>query len=304
MSLDRVYIRFKGRVLGPLTQEKTMDMVKRGQITRQHELSTDSVAWRAAGDFEEFFPKQTSSAKSQAEAIKKDELKVKEPAEIEWYANFDGANQGPINEAGLKKWIAMGKVDSSTLLWRAGMANWTEGGVLMPECFSGSDNRAASRKGRVEAVIANTGSASDSSSGDDLSGLTGLPLRTYGWVMFLAILGMILGVLGIIGSSISFVYIASSPVSGPPKAMAVIVSLSVIVAWSMFFYISFLLLMYGNKVSVLRFRATEQALADAFRALNRFWFILGLFVLVGLVLASLIWGAIVLVGASVASMAN
>ena len=72
----------------------------------------------------------------------------------------------------------------------------------------------------------------------------------------------------------------------------------------MFFYISFLLLMYGNKVSVLRFRATEQALADAFRALNRFWFILGLFVLVGLVLASLIWGAIVLVGASVASMAN
>jgi hypothetical protein len=40
MSLDRVYIRFKGRVLGPLTQEKTMDMVKRGQITRQHELSS------------------------------------------------------------------------------------------------------------------------------------------------------------------------------------------------------------------------------------------------------------------------
>lgn len=63
---ERYYVRFKGRVLGPLTREKTMDLAKRGQITKQHELSPDGVAWKQAQEFPDLFAIERASTSQAA----------------------------------------------------------------------------------------------------------------------------------------------------------------------------------------------------------------------------------------------
>lgn len=62
----RVYIRFKGRVLGPLTKEKAGKMLARGQITRQHEVSTDRISWRSVSEVEDFFPNPRANVRNRS----------------------------------------------------------------------------------------------------------------------------------------------------------------------------------------------------------------------------------------------
>ena len=52
---DQYYVRFRGRTLGPLSTQKIHDLVRRGQVTRMHELSLDGAIWRRADEFPEFF---------------------------------------------------------------------------------------------------------------------------------------------------------------------------------------------------------------------------------------------------------
>jgi hypothetical protein len=58
MGDDQIFVRFKGRTLGPFSLERAMDMKRRGQITRLHELSTDGMSWVRATEFELLFPKE------------------------------------------------------------------------------------------------------------------------------------------------------------------------------------------------------------------------------------------------------
>ena len=56
MTDVQIYIRFKGRTLGPFSLERASEMKRRGQITRLHELSTDGMSWVKAVDVELLFP--------------------------------------------------------------------------------------------------------------------------------------------------------------------------------------------------------------------------------------------------------
>ena len=50
-----LYMRIRGRVLGPYDQEKLQGLARRGQLSRMHELSTDGVSWVRASNFPELF---------------------------------------------------------------------------------------------------------------------------------------------------------------------------------------------------------------------------------------------------------
>ncbi len=282
MAVEQVYVRFKGRVLGPLTREKTHEMIKRGQITRQHELCFDRNSWRPAHEFEEFFPRHGNASKGDSISGKKDgDQKLRGPADVEWFANFDGSNQGPTNEVELRQCIAQGKVTRSTLVWREGMAKWKEAGSVIPDWFPDS--------GTIAKVISRSFNSSRSipSADEGVSEFATIPIRTFRWVLFLGILGVTLSILGLIGNCVLFVREASSAGAGPPKALAVIIRIGAIVASTMIVYISTLLIGYGNKISVLRYRPFPEEIASALRALNRFWLVLAIFSLVTLILVSL-----------------
>ncbi len=55
----RRYVRFRGRVLGPFTDDDLKRMVRRGQVTRAHELSEDRTTWSRAGDDADLFPRRS-----------------------------------------------------------------------------------------------------------------------------------------------------------------------------------------------------------------------------------------------------
>lgn len=48
----------------------------------------------------------------------------------DWYYSKDNQQQGPVNEAEIKEMLANGKLNSSTLVWRDGLENWTTAGSI------------------------------------------------------------------------------------------------------------------------------------------------------------------------------
>ena len=52
---NQLYIRMRGRVLGPYDQEKLQSLARRGQLSRMHELSQDATNWVRASTYPELF---------------------------------------------------------------------------------------------------------------------------------------------------------------------------------------------------------------------------------------------------------
>lgn len=141
MAIRVIYVRFKGQIFGPVTIEKAAEFAKRGQITRQHEVSTDKINWKPANQVPELFPNRTDSTEAVSGSSTKGSVSQakgsSEATRVDWYANIDGANQGPVNEDAVKQWIDANKVTRNTLIWCTGMANWVEAGVTQPHWFVG-----------------------------------------------------------------------------------------------------------------------------------------------------------------------
>ena len=51
---------------------------------------------------------------------------------VQYYIIIDGSQQGPFDESTMMEWAASGKISSRTLVWRAGMQQWSAAG-LVPE---------------------------------------------------------------------------------------------------------------------------------------------------------------------------
>ncbi|MFN7629162.1 MAG: hypothetical protein ACK5PZ_20240, partial [Pirellula sp.] len=181
-------------------------------------------------------------------------------------------------------------------VWREGMAKWKEAGAVIPDWFP--------EPGTISKVISRSFNSSRSTLSIDegTSEFATIAIRTFRWVLFLGILGVTLSVLGLVGNFVLFVREASSNGVGPPKALAIIIRIGAIIASIMTVYVSTLLIGYGNKVSILRFRPFPEEIASALKALNRFWFMLGVFCFASLVLTLMTIGIIVFFEISLEAM--
>ncbi len=176
MSEDQVYIRFKGKVLGPLTFHKIQDLARRGQITRMHDLSSDGVNWVKAEEFGNVFSQARSPGSdapreevpaaqdhgNSTQALPKSPLNATKgaplldgtgtnkkellprPGEspdqtIQWYAHLNGANQGPLSSSNLEAAVKTEQITRETLIWRAGFDDWKPAVQGFPELFKQID---------------------------------------------------------------------------------------------------------------------------------------------------------------------
>jgi hypothetical protein len=294
MSSDRIYIRFKGRVLGPITNDKALEMVKRGQITKQHELSPDGSNWRLASEYEAFFPASIAKNTSQAVATKAVEKAQAATNPKEWYSHFDDANQGPVDEVGLKDWIAAGKVTTKSMIWKTGMSEWMEAGTIRPEWFSRLNHRSSS--------TAQASSANDQDTETSILSLAPIAVKPRGWILLIAICATILSSFGIIGSSLFFISAASAPGAGPIKALLVITTLAFFASWCGAFYLCVLLFRIASAIQVLAFRSNQAEASQVFLAYNRFWKTLGILITTLLVMAFLLTFMFLALGASLAPL--
>ncbi|MDB4759842.1 GYF domain-containing protein [bacterium] len=141
MSDEKFYVRFRGRTLGPFDEGKVRGLIKRGQVTRMHELSPDGVSWQKADAFPELFPaaSQPTQAFEQTDQSH-DSMPPDEPntGVAEWYAHMNDENKGPVTKNQIAQWIAAGAITQESLVWKEGTEEWEPANIAVPELFAGA----------------------------------------------------------------------------------------------------------------------------------------------------------------------
>lgn len=139
MSDQKYYVRFRGRTLGPFDETKVRELIKRGQVTRMHEISPDGLSWQPAESFAELFdPAADRSTSPQAAAqVEPDNATPQPRAEnADWYAHLNDEQKGPVTKNQIGQWVASGAITPQTLVWKDGNKSWEAAMVAIPEFFT------------------------------------------------------------------------------------------------------------------------------------------------------------------------
>jgi hypothetical protein len=212
---EKYYVRFRGRVLGPFDADKAAEMVRRGQITRVHELSPDGLAWRKADQFTELFPKKAVAiAVAEHEALDLDPVGLSFPTSggrnaagnggaamgagggaAQWFVHLDGQETGPVEQDLLAGWAKQGRVTPQTLVWKQGMGDWVPAETVLPDLF-------ATRHRQADGDSHGSRMQSASGNGQIDSGLVQELTRGRGWALTVGIMLSILFAFNIIGAGI------------------------------------------------------------------------------------------------------
>tara|TARA_R110002073_G_scaffold73085_7_gene178788 strand:+ start:5421 stop:6380 length:960 start_codon:yes stop_codon:yes gene_type:complete len=286
MSDGRIYVRFKGKTLGPLTDTKVRDLVRRGQITRMHELSSDGLAWLRAEEFSDFFQSRNSgnvqtiavtqqaTADSQSLPVASPKTSTSAPIPgqmpedgVQWYAHVNGENQGPLNSQTLSQWIGTGDVQRDTLLWRAGYDEWRPANACLPEHFA-STSQASPGPGYQPVVQAVSVVGNSSSVPADVCERF-LSHRT--WVLLLSVFVLV-------ASGLSVIYFVTAMVVGAGAnwlpgggSGSVIYGLSGLISCGVYIAGAVLLLNYAASLKSLSRHRDIVHLNLAAQKLNTFW---------------------------------
>ncbi|MCA9138745.1 MAG: DUF4339 domain-containing protein [Planctomycetales bacterium] len=158
-EFERVFIRFRGRTIGPLTPDKVKDMVRRGQVTRMHELSGDGLSWTKADEFGNFFPRAVASGSMAGDMAASSSMvppgssgfaggmdgdndgaapTPNENATAQWYAHVNGEKQGPVSMDQIRLFAEAKILKKDSLVWKTGMQAWQPAGQAIPELFGGA----------------------------------------------------------------------------------------------------------------------------------------------------------------------
>lgn len=130
---QQFFVRIRGRVQGPYDAEKLRSLVRRGQLSRMHEVSNDKVAWRQAADFPELFSTpevrsagpRNAAASAPASTLEDDgngDIPLQD--DKEWYYAKNNIQNGPVTFDHLKALAQAGAVLGDDLVWKTGMTEW------------------------------------------------------------------------------------------------------------------------------------------------------------------------------------
>ncbi|MEN6449923.1 MAG: DUF4339 domain-containing protein [Thermoguttaceae bacterium] len=148
---SRLYIRVRGRILGPFDNAKLRELARRGQLSRLHEVSLDAMAWVRASEYPDLFlfvddrvadgmASQTAQASrdflpSTSNACRSLQLggggdagapSAPPPAVSKrWWYNTNGCQGGPVDEATIRGMLASGSMGVDDSVWTEGMTEWS-----------------------------------------------------------------------------------------------------------------------------------------------------------------------------------
>lgn len=286
---DKIYVRFRGRTLGPLTSEKVHGLVKRGQITRMHELSADGLSWLKAEEFGDFFQSPTAtSTVSVAVDLSSDPLAetdaideafdaagelpmntVANPGFVdEWYAHVNGENQGPVSFVQMKQWKQSGAIHGHTLTWRSGLDSWQAAEEALPGLFP---------KHGIRSPNSSTQSpGNESHQGDALGQIAHDLNRRRGWTFFIAVVIIVFSSLQIIGQ----IVVAIAAGNQNNAATAIIGAIIGIVFGATTMTMGVMLIQYCNELRQFELQPTSTNCQNAIKRLNAFWVFTGIACLV------------------------
>ncbi len=292
---DKIYVRFRGRSVGPLTSQKIQDMVRRGQITRLHELSGDGSTWTRADEFREFFATMraeitknlgplsttaphpaTAAAMEPAVGSFLNPQPAAEP-KVEWYAHIDDEHQGPMTLDVMRQWKESGRVQGNTLVWRTGLDTWLPAKKALPELFATVPSKPVSSAPEEAARSA----SADEPSSTGFAAIAAEMDRRRGWASFFGIILMLLSCLMIVGHSMTILVAASEGSEGESMIPMLIGGILGIAFAVTVLIAGVLILRYCIKVKVFAARQSDSSALEVTRRLSAFWSFAGI--------ASLFW---------------
>jgi hypothetical protein len=200
---EQFYVRIRGREQGPYDKEKLRSLVRRGQLSRMHEVSTNKVAWRQAADFPELFAApdvrspagdgEASTATIGAPAAGYDQQTPAQDTK-EWYYAKNNVQSGPVSFEHLRALTQAGAVLGEDLVWKEGMSEWKPAwqmqGLHTIPLMTSVDPRRAHTADRIGGDIIRT--MSDSKA---WSGFVSVCTNVFGWILVtLSVLTFLFGV--------------------------------------------------------------------------------------------------------------
>jgi len=125
---DQLYVRIRGRVQGPFDKEKLRALVKRGQLSRMHEVSPDGNDWKQASEYQELFATEAKQGIQESELTAEDGQPIGQ--EAVWYYSVNGVQAGPVTFEQLQAQASPGHLSSDDLVWKEGMKEWVSGATV------------------------------------------------------------------------------------------------------------------------------------------------------------------------------
>lgn len=128
---NQLYVRIRGRILGPYDQEKLQSLARRGQLSRLHEVSQDAANWVRASTYPELFLTENASIAAAAQPAAgdgRDAARAEGPSAVLgrlWWYRKNGQESGPIDQTALQQMVASGNIGPDDLVWSDGMRQWT-----------------------------------------------------------------------------------------------------------------------------------------------------------------------------------
>lgn len=312
MSEDRFYIRFKGKILGPLTDQKIQELARRGQITRMHDVSPDGRSWVKAGEYGNLFnsdksvdSKSAGGAGQASASIPVNPLyaqpvpvasvqPVGRPTEspdmsVQWYAHINGENRGPLTTASLMSSVSSGQVAPDTLVWRAGFDDWRPAGDCFPQSFSQPTETQTTTTGGSYVKVSTSGGTRNLYYELQVS---------RPWALLIGWLSSVTGVLSAIYWIVFMIVGSILPFIGSLK---VIIGLSGLTFAGVLIFGGVLVLRYAASLKDIAIHRSEARAIETARRLAAVWRLLGITVLI--ILGLLVGGTILtlVIGAGIGS---
>ena len=145
---ESYYLRFRGMILGPFTEDQVHAMIKRGRVSRSTEASTDQQTWRPLAEWSQFFPAPvtsgisgapigadssgqgsvaglppgSSAASPGAQKVFSDTFLAASPQKV-WHVAY-GKEAQSVTEAELISKIQSGHLTADTLVWSDELSGW------------------------------------------------------------------------------------------------------------------------------------------------------------------------------------
>lgn len=286
-----LFVRVRGRVLGPFDQEKLRSLAARGQFGRMHEVSEDGVSWGRASTYPELFKSEDGHA---ATAVEADPEPTNDGSAVPprtsnseaatsnagtWYYAVAGNQAGPVSFDQLRTLCSKGEVRSDDRVWTDGMSQWIparEVNGLLPTVTL-----------HIPTALphpGHTGSATNTLSNEVVSLLT----DTRPWIIMFAVLSALGAVLCIGGGVLFFVLAA--------KATSVSRMANVFVGYSIMSFleggitavVAYLLFVYAGRIRDFGYHRDQATLALTLRTSKQLVVFWGVITIIGLVLGALI----------------
>ena len=282
-----MYVRIRGTVLGPFDAEKLQSMVRRGQLSRFHEVSPDGASWERASKYPELFARPPAAAPAAAPAAEPANPQAAPPTVVAgeaptalakpWYYEKGGKTVGPVDEGVFHQLLSAGVVSENTMVWNDQLPAWMPVSAV---------SELAHR--RQPPTVTTQGEAA---ADDDLpESLCKVAADSRPWVGFLAVMAYIYAGLSLLGGI--FLMIQGGRAQDP---VAVASGMSSLVNCGVFGAAGYLLSSFGAHCGSLRHARSGAVLERALEVLRSFWMFASivLIVLLAFVLFVVIWAVAV-----------